>query len=750
MPRSVAIMAVLALLLGLPAQSLAVDGAGTATAPEAYVSVERVLEADETGVARPADVAWDDRAGNLVVTDALRPSRATAMSTAGVSRGSVTAASARALNAVGELAADRIDLSASGADPETVALDPSSGHLFAWAPATSILWELDPSGIPVARRDLADAGLEDVTGMTVAPSADSTDDPDEQAVYMADAGAADGTGASITEIALVEPMLDTTAIAAATTSVTLVQTINTGAGGAWNPDSPDPSGLAYIPTGAAGVPSSRQDRLVSADGEVEETTGAGFHDVNVWFAPRDGSAQTSTMDTTAAGTDPTNKEPVGAAYDSVRNELYISKDGSKGRIWVYDMTSGAQVRTFTVNGAPYNNADPEGLAFDSANNILYMVDSVDNDLVKVLPGPGGVIGVSGDQVSNYDLQQYGQSEPEGLDVDPGTGNIWVVSNKVSGKGIPDPMLEISPNGALVSSVSIAAAEPHSPGGLAVAPPSNGSGGFGIYVADRGVDNNEQPNENDGKIYEFSTGGGGGNPPVANFSASQTAGTFTVNFVDTSTNSPTEWLWDFDPSVGDDGSTEPQPSYTYAGPGTYQVTLTATNEFGSDSVTKPVTVTEEPPPPTGNLLTNGGFELDANGDTRPDDWTTDTAFTRSDVIPAQEGAFVGRHLTTSERSYTVYAEASVAGGESYVLSGMLNAPTNADAFKFQFKIKWRGAGGNISTTLVHQIKDDTAGAWRSFSGTVTAPAGATTGRVMMVANGLNGTVYVDGLVFQAAP
>ena len=271
------------------------------------------------------------------------------------------------------------------------------------------------------------------------------------------------------------------------------------------------------------------------------------------------------------------------------------------------------------------------------------------------------------------------------------------------------------------------------------------------MADRGVDNNEQSNENDGKIYEFSTGGGGtGNPPVANFTSSQTDGTFTVNFLDTSTNSPTSWLWDFDPSTGDDGSTMPQPSYTYAEAGTYQVTLTATNEFGSDSVTKAVTVSEEPPPPTGNLLANGGFELDADADTRPDSWTIDSAFTRSNAVAAQEGAFVGRHLTTSERTYTVYAQTSVAAGGAYVLSGMINAPANSDPFRFVMKVQWRGAGGNISAVQVHKIKDDTAGAWQSFTGTVTAPAGATSGRVMMTANGLNGTVYVDGIVLQAAP
>jgi len=736
----------MALLFSTPSISIAVDE--SASVPHGYVAVERVMEADETGVARPADIAWNGRTRELVVTDANRPNQAAAVSTAGARRSPVSVATANALDAASELVAERLDLSAIGGDPQTVALDPSSGNVFVYAPASATLWELDPSGAPLAQRDLSAAGLKDVSAMTVAPSADSTDDPAEQAVYVADAGTSAGTGAGIAEIALVEPALATTAIAAATSSVSLVQTINTGAGSTWNPDSPDPSGLAYIPAGAAGVPSGRQDRLVSADGEVEETTGAGFNGVNVWFAPRNGSVQTSTMNTTASSTNPTNNEPVGAAYDSVRKELYLGKDGSNGRIWVYNMTTGNQVRSFTVTGAPYNNADTEGLAFDSSSNTLYMVDAIDNDLVKVTSS--GVIGTASAVVSNYDLTQYGQSEPEGLDVDPATGNLWIVSNKVSGGGTPDPMIEVTPTGALVSSVSIAAANPNSAGGLAMAPPSGVGGGLNIYVADRGVDNNDVPSENDGKIYEFSTGGGGGSAPVANFTSAQTPGTFTVAFTDTSTNAPTSWLWDFgDLASSTDTSTAQNPSYTYPSAATYQVTLTATNGFGSDPETKSVTVSTDPPPPTGNLLQNGSFELDANADTRPDNWTTNNGFTRSNATPAQDGSFVGRHFSTANNGWNVYQQVSVTAGETYSFSGLVNIPTTSDSFKFQVRVQWRGSTNTVQ--LIKKYTDDTAGAWQTVTGAaLTAPAGTTAARIQMVPASLNGTIYVDNFVFGLAP
>jgi PKD repeat protein len=271
----------------------------------------------------------------------------------------------------------------------------------------------------------------------------------------------------------------------------------------------------------------------------------------------------------------------------------------------------------------------------------------------------------------------------------------------------------------------------------------------IYVADRGVDNNDQPTENDGKIYEFSPGGATGQAPVANFNWTQGSG-FTVAFDDTSTNQPTEWFWEFgDPGTTSDFSTEPSPSYTYPAAGTYQVTLTATNDIGFDSDTKTITVSSGPPPTSGNVMTNGSFEM-ANPSNQPTSWTTNAGFTRSNAIAAKDGSFVGRHSATGNVTYTVYSDAPIVAGRTYTLSGWYNAPTTADAFQFIAKIKWRGPGGNLTTVVVKKFTDDTAGTWVQFSGSVVAPSTATTARVMMTAKSMAGTFYVDGLVLQEAP
>jgi PKD repeat protein len=73
-------------------------------------------------------------------------------------------------------------------------------------------------------------------------------------------------------------------------------------------------------------------------------------------------------------------------------------------------------------------------------------------------------------------------------------------------------------------------------------------------------------------------------PVADFTGVPTSGTapLTVVFTDNSTNKPTTWNWSF----GDGNfSTTQDPDHTYQSNGTYTVALTATNDKGSNRVTK---------------------------------------------------------------------------------------------------------------------------------------------------------------------
>jgi Subtilase family/PKD domain/Viral BACON domain len=70
------------------------------------------------------------------------------------------------------------------------------------------------------------------------------------------------------------------------------------------------------------------------------------------------------------------------------------------------------------------------------------------------------------------------------------------------------------------------------------------------------------------------------PPVASFISSVVSGAapLIVNFMDTSTNGPTSWLWDFDDT---ETSTSQNPTHVYTFQGDYTVSLIASNVIGFD-------------------------------------------------------------------------------------------------------------------------------------------------------------------------
>lgn len=113
----------------------------------------------------------------------------------------------------------------------------------------------------------------------------------------------------------------------------------------------------------------------------------------------------------------------------------------------------------------------------------------------------------------------------------------------------------------------------------------------------------------------------GTGPLANFSTSNTSicvGSC-ISFTDVSSNSPTAWNWSF-PGATTPSSTVQNPSnICYNNPGTYNVTLTAINGNGSNTLTLNgfITVYAIPTANAGSnqtICTGGNIQLNASGGT----------------------------------------------------------------------------------------------------------------------------------------
>ncbi len=407
----------------------------------------------------------------------------------------------------------------AGARARGLAIQQATGHLFVLASSSKTLYELDATGALVTTRDLRAAAIRNPQGLVIAPSSDNTDAASAPSLYVADAGIATptgSTGAGIAEIALAAPLTQTALLAAPTTGGTVVGTIITKnpPNGGWTPDSPDPSDLAFNSDTGGG--------LILTDGEVEETTGAGFHNVNGWqFSPTGTVDSTFSFNTTLSPY--SNKEPAGVAYKPgvvAQRRLFVSNDG---KAYVQEVSADTQGRFYRTGGlvrqwstlatgSALQSQDSEGLGYGvvSGTPTLFIADGKDKEIWTVKPGNNGIFEGRGDDViTHFDTLSIGQNNPEDVAFDSRDNTLWIISNKTN-----TSILHTTLTGTPIETINVASNPFVAPGGIAVAPASSG-GGSNLYVADRGIDNNPQPTENDGKIYEIAVAGGGGNtPPTA--------------------------------------------------------------------------------------------------------------------------------------------------------------------------------------------------------------------------------------------
>ncbi|WP_143087179.1 hypothetical protein [Geodermatophilus ruber] len=279
-----------------------------------------------------------------------------------------------------------------------------------------------------------------------------------------------------------------TAQAAALAATLVAQHSTSG----WGRPSPDPSGITYDP---------RTNQLLISDGEVEETPL--YAGTNLFVSSLTGQQAADFPGGTSL---PWSREPTGAGFRPATGNLYVSDDDADR---IFEVVPGADGRYGTPDDGVTSfstrplGGDAEDVTIDmdvASNGHLLVIDGVAKDVFDYGPGANGrfdgVPPAGDDTVVAFDVARYGARDPEGIEFHPERGTILVLD------GPSRTVYELDRQGGLLNTISIAAANPRKAAGITLAPASNGSGGQNLYIVDRGVDNDTNPSENDGRFYEL--------------------------------------------------------------------------------------------------------------------------------------------------------------------------------------------------------------------------------------------------------
>jgi Calx-beta domain-containing protein/putative Ig domain-containing protein/SdiA-regulated protein len=298
-------------------------------------------------------------------------------------------------------------------------------------------------------------------------------------VQASEGGTPEGTLASASSEASVEA---SPAASNPATVLTLVNTIDTSS---WSPPSPDPTGVTYrTNVGRILVSDSEVDEIVSlfTGKNLFESTAAG-----VLFDT--GSLTARTL------------EPTDIAWDSNSGVLYVADDDldrifrinpqADGKFGTADDTSET---TYTTSS--FGSHDAEGLAYNPADRSLWVVDGALVRVYHLERGADGQFSTADDIITSWDARPLGMRQPEGITFDATSGHLFLLDRA------NDLVAEASAAGTLLALFDLSGSPIVSGSSITLAPASGGTG-TNIYVADRGVDNDVDPNENDGKIFEFS-------------------------------------------------------------------------------------------------------------------------------------------------------------------------------------------------------------------------------------------------------
>ena len=465
----------------------------------------------------------------------------------------------------------RIDLAGLGYPAmQGIAFNPSNGHIYLSDPLGRKVYEITKSGQEISVFDLSSLNLVNPQTLLFAPSVDQTDDPLKLNLFILDSGSkttasasgvktashidyrigglqATSPSGSIVELSLVAPAT----LPAGTTLLPsmLIRTFDTS-NAAWNPSSPDPSGVDYWPlTG----------RLLITDSEVDEIP-LYFTGKNIYDATTSG-ALVSTCSTTNINRTGWSNEPTGLAINPNNNHLFISDDDLNK---VFEINLGLDGIYCTADDTVTSVSlatDTEDVAY--GNNTLFIAGGTSAEVYQFNLGSNGIIGGGDDgPITHWDTASLGFNDLEGIGYNADGGTLFILSTQ----GSDNYMGQTTTSGTLINAydLSFMGTASNIRSDVTYAPSSQNPTIKSIYIVSRGQDNtSNHPTENDGKVWEIDISGlsptptappPSANPLYASFASNGSVGGVSFNDEDIVKFDGSTWSLFFDGSdVGVGGS-----------------------------------------------------------------------------------------------------------------------------------------------------------------------------------------------------
>ena len=581
--------------------------------------------------------------------------------------------------------------------------------LFTYDRDTRMLVGVDRTGSIARRFDLRSVDVGAVTSLAIAPSADRTDHPSTKSLYVADAGSST-TPSRVVEVSLAA------SVAAATATVTgsVVRAVQTST---YSPPSPDPSGIAYLPD---------LDRMIIADGEVDEMSI--FRGVNLFETTRTGTQTRNGV------SQPWSDEPTGAAYNPANHHLLVSDDDDRE---VYDVAAGPDGRYGSTDDtvthfdtAVAGNNDTEDVTYDPITGSVWTIDGVNKEVYRYRPGTDGTFGTSDDVRSHFDVGVYGAQDPEGIAYDSARDTLVVVDDK------SDRIYELNRSGSLLNTITTSAANMVAAAGVAVAPGSVDPNVRNYYTVARGVDNNSDPNENDGMLYEIAAtlppiGPGGNQPPLVDAGPDQTIilpasaqldATVTDDGLPTPPSLSATWSkvsGSGDVAFGDPNAVDTTASFSADGTYVLRLTVSDGQATGADDITviarpvgssTPVEVSVSSASDDAEQASSGSVSLTSSDLELVTDGTqVQTVGVRFANVPVPSGASVSRawiqfqtdEVSTDVATITLRAEAADSAATYQSTSGNITSRPVTSA-----SVAWNPPAWNVvgEMTAAQQTPD----------------------------------------------